>query len=462
MSSIPLVPQTVPRRSLGGDGPTMVGLALALFLSACGGSDDGTASTNDAGASGAAGTSPSSVCGEMNDHSWNGSWSPSDGEFPLSGLFDDEYFDGHPNAQGNPTPILPPGDWDWDDGNDDLANWRNFETNVGSFELLRDSLDRPFGWKFVANDPAGADFSGAAAYFQGSSGTDRLLLGPAGSIHSYGDGTLGDGPDVLTFCESYSLHFRTGGSSTGSARDDDLVVAGCDPNPDGTFDITTTTIHTGPGRDWVFVRDLDRAAIDLGNGADGRTDTLDPNDGDDLVVLRGNTHDFRVFGGNGSDTFVWFVDDNVQQTAWLGPNFFGGGGFDDALWDDEGIDRLVLAVADGSPIVTSTPTPPGSVLVRVTDGTFVDDPPTADDPFAHYCGECGTGPGGRKTVTVEYVSPDESVATGYFGLTSIEELQIGIGPAAVVYRIDDTTGAATPDATAKPFTPPEWPNGDCP
>jgi len=183
------------------------------------------------------------------------------------------------------------------------------------------------------------------------------------------DGTAGtggggtSGSDVLTFCESYSLHFRTGGSSTGSARNDDLVVAGCDPNPDRTFDITTTTIHTGPGRDRVFVRDLDRAAIDLGDGADGRTDTLDPNDGDDPVVLRGNTHDFRVFGGNGSGTFVWFVDDNVQQTAWFGPDFFGGGGFDDALWDDEGI---------------------------------------------------------------------------------------------------DTNGAGTPDATAKPFTPPEWPNGDCP
>lgn len=428
------------------------------------GGKDGSAGHETGGGSGSAGSAGSSgasdACAHRNEYSWNGSWLPADTDFPIDGLLDNEYFDGHPDAQGNPTPILPPGEWDWDDSNDDLANWRNFEQNIGAFELLRDDMDRPYGWQLAAVDASPIDFSGAAAYFHGSPGTDRLLLQP-GSIHSFGDGTLGDGPDVLTFCESYSLHFRTGGSSTGSLRDDDLVIAGCEPNPDGTFDVTTTTIHTGPGADWVFIRDLDRAAVDLGNGADGRTDAIDPNDGDDLVVLRGNTHDFRVFGGHGDDVFVWYVDDNVQTSAWLGPNFFGGGGIGDALWSDEGTDRLVLVIPPAD-VVNSTPTPPGSVLVRTTDGVFVDDAPTANDPFAHYCVECGTSPAGRKTVILEYVSADESVATGYFYLTGIERLQIGIGEQAKVYTIDDTNGTVIPEAGAAVLDPPAWPSGSCP
>ena len=422
------------------------------------------------GASGEAGTGGTQtggsgggdLCGNANTYAWDGSWAPEEADFPLSGLYDNKYYDGHADAQGDPTPILPPGSWDWDESSDDLANWRNFETNIGSFDALTDQEGRIFGWELVANDPAAVDFSGPAAYFEGSPGTERLLLGPQGSIHSYGEGNLGDGPDVLVFCRSYSLHFRTGASSTGASRDNDLVVGGCGPHADGSFDITTTTIHTGPGSDTVFIRDLDRAAVDLGNGGDGRTDTIDPDDGDDLVVLRGNTHDFRVFGGNGDDTFVWYVDDNVQTSAWLGPNFFGGGGIDDALWSDSGVDRLVLAIDAASLIVTETPTPPGSVLVRATDGTFVDDPPTADDPLAHYCVECGTGPGGRKSVTIEYVSSDETVKTGYFWITAIEELQIGVGPGARVYRIDDTTGNATLMDGAEPYEPPPWPSDGCP
>jgi len=402
------------------------------------------------------------VCGNANEYSWDGSWAPQGGDFPIDGLYDNEYFDGHADSHGEATPILPPGEWDWDDSNNDLANWRNFETNIGTFALLKDSGGNAFGWELVGNDPGAIDFSGPAAYFEGSAGTDRILLAPGGSIHSYGDGNLGDGPDILTFCESYSLHFRTGATSTGSQHDNDLVVAGCDPNPDGSFDITTTTIHTGPGADVVYVRDLDRAAVDLGNGADGRTDADDAGDGNDLVVLRGNTHDFRVFGGHGDDVFVWYVDDNVQTAAWLGPNFFGGGGWGEAVWSDGGTDRIVLAIDPSSPIVTSTPTPPGSVLVRATSGDLVDDTPTADDPFAHYCGECGSGPGGRKTVIIEYVSPDESVKTGYFFVTAIEELQIGIGAGAKVYRIDDVTGTASEDTGATAYEPPEWPGAGCP
>lgn len=422
--------------------------------SASGGSSANGGSTGKGGASGGSGSG--------NNYSWDGSWNPSDNEFPLPGLLDDFYFDGHPDEQNNPTPILPPGKWDWSDTNHDLANWRNFEKSIGSFEALVDAKGHQYGWKLIPVSPGAVDYSGPADYFEGSSGIDVLVIGANGTIGSFGNGNLGDGPDVLVFGKSHTLDFRTGASSRGSAHDNDLVVAGCGQNADGSFDVTTTTIHTGPGADRVFLRDVDRSAIDLGNGADGRTDTVDSNDGDDMVVLRGNTHDFRVFGGNGNDTFVWYPDDNVQTSAWLGPNFFGGGGWDSAVWQDSGVDRLVLAIPAEAPIVSATPTPNGSVLVRATDGSLKDDPPTASDPYAHYCAECGTGPGGRKTVIVEYNSASGAVKTGYFTITAIEELQIGVGAGARVYKVDDVTGAATLDSSAVPTTPPAWPDGDCP
>jgi hypothetical protein len=306
------------------------------------------------------------------------------------------------------------------------------------------------------------DYSGPAAYFEGSSGADWLELGPDGSVHSFAAGNLADGPDVLVFRSSWALDFRTGSTVTGSLRDDDLVVAGCGPNPDGSFDIETTTVHTGPGSDWVFVRDLSRAAVDLGNGGDGRTDATDGTDGDDLAVLRGNTHDFRVFGGFGNDLVIWYADDNVQTTTWLGPNFFGGGGHGDALWDDPGVDRLVLAVPDDTALVTTTPTPPGSVLVRATDGSLILDDPTQGDPFARYCVECGTGPGGEKTLILEYHSADGSVFTGYFYVTAFEELQLGVGPAARVFALDTVAGTATELPDAALTAPPDWPAHLCP
>ncbi len=394
-----------------------------------------------------------------NEYSWDGSWSPASGDFPLAGLLDDEYFDGH-LVQGQPSPILPPGQWDWDDDNDDLANWRNFSDNLGSFEQLLDAQQRHFGWRLVGHESS-VDYAGAAAYFEGSSGTDLMNLGADGAIHSFASGTLADGPDVLVFNRSWSLDFRTGSSLDGSARDNDLVIAGCDENPDGSFDVATSTIHTGPGRDWVFVRDIERAAIDLGNGAGGRTDTLDPADGDDLVVLRGNTLDFRVFGGAGDDVAVWYLDENVQTTLWLGPNFFGGGGWSDALWSDTGTDRLVLAIPVDTQLVTTTPTPPGGLLVKGTDGQFIEDTPTVNDPYAAYCIECGTSPNGRKTIIMEYSSADETVFTGYFYVTGFEQLQIGIGSQAIVYRLDDVAGSAELASDLLPYDPPSAPSSYC-
>ena len=416
--------------------------------------EDGAA--DDGGDAGPSGEWPT-----PNEWSWNGCWAPGDGDFPLDGLLDDEYFDGHAGRDGSPTPILPPGEWDWSDADDDLANWRNFDGNLGHFEMLRDGASRHYGWRLAGNAPDAVDYSGPAAYFEGSAGADWLDLGPDGTIHSFADGNLGEGPDVVVFHRSWSLDFRTGSSLTGGLHDDDLLVGGCGDNPDGSFDFETTTIHTGPGHDWAFVRDISRAAVDLGDGEGGRTDALDPLDGDDLLVLRGNTHDFRVMGGTGDDVAVWFVDDNVQPTTWLGPNFFGGGAWDTAIWDDAGTDRLVLAVPDDTPIVSVTPTPPGSLLVRATSGEFIQDDPTAADPFARYCVECGTGPGGRKTLILEYVASDEHVRTGYFFVTAFEELQVGVGDGARVYSLDDVAGSVSLPDGAVPTLPPAWPDDLC-
>lgn len=455
-----------------------IGLGAAVVAAGCGddatapgtdsgvrpGTDGGVAPGADAGPAGMFDGSvvpPHPVEGwpTPNEYSWNGSWTPT--SFPIDGLLDNEYFDMHVGRDGMPTPILPPGEWDYADADNDLANWRNFYGNHGDFQMLRDMAGNHFGWRMVPNMPDGADFGGAAAYFEGSSGPDIIDLGPGGHMNSYGQGNLANGPDVLVFNTSWSLDFRTGDSRRGGDHDDDLVVAGCSQHPDGAFDITTTTIHTGPGSDWVFIRDLSRAGIDAGNGDGGLTSVLDPLDGHDMVVFRGNTQDFRFSGGAGNDVAVWYVDDNVQTTPYLGPNFFGGGLWDAAVWGDPGTDRLVLAVPTTTTITTTTPTPMGAILVRPTDGVLVDDPPTASDPFAHYCVECGTGPGGRKTVILEYNSASGSVHTGYFFVTAMEELQVGVGPGARVYRIDDVAGALIEDATLTPFVPPSWPDEYC-
>lgn len=394
-----------------------------------------------------------------NVYSWDGLWVP---PFPLAGLLDNEYFDGHEGSEGA-TPILPPGQWDWQDDNNDLANWRNFKNNLGDFEMLRDGESNHYGWRLAGVNPGAIDYQGPAEYFEGSAGADLFNLGAQGKIHSFGSGDLGDGPDVLVFNESYSLDFRVGSTSGGHAHDNDLVVAGCQSRPDGSFGVITTSIHTGPGHDWVFVRDWSRSAIDLGMGADGRTDSIDPFDGDDLVVIRGNAHDFRVFGGQGNDTAVWFVDEVVQkeENKWLGPNFFGGAGVDDKVWGDNGTDRLVLAVDPSTPIVTETPTPPGSLLVLPTEGVYEIDEPTVGDPFAVYCVQCGQSDKGEKTVILEYNSPDDKIHTGYFWLTSFEELQVGVGDKARLYTIDATNGTVTEAPSLERTQVPVLPNDYC-
>ena len=398
-----------------------------------------------------------------NAWSWDGSWTLA--EYPFVGLFDDEYNDGHTIFDGTVTPVLPPGRWDWVDANDDIANWRNFSSSIGTFAPLVDGERRQFGWRLVPLRPTAVDYAAAAHYFEGTSGTDVLDLGRNGQLHSFTVGDLGDGPDVLVFDRAWSLDFRTGNSLRGAGRDNDLVIAGCTVDTGPVFDSEAATIHTGPGRDWIFARDFTGVAFDAGNGEGGVTSALDPADGGDLVVIRGAARDFRVFGGAGDDVVVWYLDENgAGDISFLGPNFFGGGGSGDAIWDTAGTDRLVFVIPPDTPFTTTTPTPPGSLLLRIwsgDDGTVKWDDPVYDDLYARYCISCGVGPQGQRTLQLEYRSADESVFTGWFWVTDFEELQLGLGPAARVYRLDQAAGRALEAPDLTPFDPPEVPAGYC-
>ncbi len=406
-----------------------------------------------------------------NAYAWDSSWVPA--AFPIPGLYDDEYGDGH-LVGGNATPILPPGRWDWNDADDDLANWRNFATNLGEFWRLKDGCDRHFGWRFVAKNPGAIDFAAAAEYFQGSAGADLLLLGQDGAIHSITGGT-GGGPDVLVFGVAYSLEYRTGATAdVNAANDDDLVVAGCTPDAGTGYPVYSMTVHTGPGRDWLFGRNIRSAALDAGNGDGGRTDVLDPLDGDDFGVIGGNIKDLRFFGGLGDDVLTWYLQEMNESTPYMGGDFFGGGGSGDAIWGDPGTDRLVLVVPPDTPVVDVPQEldQGGFVLVMrenasscLTDpGTTCDpvwDPQSAVDPYAKYCVTCGKGPLGQRTLFVQWVSPDRSINTGYVSVTAFEELQLGSGPDAKVYRLDQIAGKATLAPDLVPFLPPAYPYAWC-
>ena len=442
-----------------------VTLALLLFaLAGCesGGldPDDGGGDTDAGVTSADAGAADGEVVASVegfptgNDWSWNSSWTPGDAEFPIAGLLDDEYRDGHDG-----TPVLPPGDWDWADANDDLANWHNYETHLGTFEPLVDAMARQYGWRFVGVSDA-VEYLDAAGYFEGSSGVDYLHLGRHGAIVGLVQGDLREGPDVLIFDSSDRVDFRAGTTSDGGAHDDDLVIAGCNPNPDGSFDIIATQLSTGPGSDWVFARDLFDAAIDLGN-RDGRTDTLDATDGDDLAVIRGNASELRVFGGQGDDVFVWYVDDSAEVGLPLGARFFGGGGWGDALFSDNGHDRLVLAVPADTEMVDTSPPPAGALSVRPSDGGLVVDEATETYERARHCVECGLGASGERTFILEYTSADGATDSGLVYLTSVEELQVGVGEGARVFALDDYYGTATLASDATVFDPPEPPVEIC-
>lgn len=396
--------------------------------------------------------------GEANEYSWDGSWTPTE---ELEGLYDAIYFDGH-NVEGSPSPILPPGEWDWE-VTSELATWNGFSQQVGTFDLLSDDDALAFGWRLDRAVEEGVEVDAVMEYFHGSSGTDIIDLGPDSSISStgnpsYGDVVgFGDGPDMLRYRSGYSAAIRLGSSAAGAQQDNDLaLVGGNEGAATDTYNVITTAIHGGPGSDLVFVSNFERAAVDLGNGNDGRTDTLDPQDSADIVVIGRNARDFRVFGGRGDDTFVWLVDEvKVVAESWLGPNFFGGGGWGDALWSDEGTDRLVLGIPEDT-LVVSRPgdVVPGSLLIMVESAQeAVIDTPTEDDLYARYYVYAPASDEGRRTVTVQYLSADESVNTAYFYLTAVEEIQVGTSASAPVYLVDDTDGSYRHDDQLKPLSP---------
>lgn len=390
-----------------------------------------------------------------NAYSWDGSWAPLPGELPPPGLYDRVYFDGRP-VNGEPSPILPPGDWDYVDSETldvaPLGNYNSFTDRVATPVPLVDDDGRPYGWRFDSVNPGAMEIDFTADSYHGSSGADLWDTGPEGFIRFSADFNTGDGPDVLRVAACSASSVRTGSDLRGSLRDNDLVIVGDEgPRDLGDPAMRGATIHTGPGDDLVFVNNMEQAAIDLGNGAGGRTDTLDPTDGDDILVAGGNLRDCRIFGGNGDDLFVWYIDETGPTDRLLANSFFGAGGWAPAVWEDTGMDRLILVVPDDTE-VTSGPgsaTGDGTVEVGIRPGfpdTPVPDGPTEDNVFTRYYGIAGRSPeGNRQTVYISYRSASGHVDSGDILLTAVEELQIGIGPAAKVYRIDDVNGAAVLD-----------------
>jgi hypothetical protein len=191
---------------------------------------------------------------------------------------------------------------------------------------------------------------------------------------------------------------------------------------------------------------------------------IDPTDGNDTVIFRGNMLDFRFFGGNGNDTAVWYVDEVNQSSLWLGPNFFGGGGSGDAIWGDTGIDTLVLVIPTDTKIINITPKEPGELLVRVPQDypeTIEWDSPVFNDIYARYCVVCGISNTNKKTVFLEYNKKDGTVFTGYFFVTDFERLQLGVGSNATVYEFDNVNGTVTLNQYITKYTPPTFPQEYC-
>jgi hypothetical protein len=392
--------------------------------------------------------------GAANEYSWDGSWSPTPGDFPLAGLTDPD-----PTQQG-----LPPGHWGWDGvcdcaGNEGTAIYDNeFVAKGLDFEPLLDSAGRHFGWRLIDTDGGTTELDHRGDAFDGSDGVDLFdldVLQGTGPGENTPGINLGEGPDMLRYQTGWSADLRTGATDRGALFDNDLVILGSEEVLGANeYDIHGTTIHTGPGSDLVFVRNFGPAAIDLGNGASGRTDTLDEADGDDTAVVSGNARDFRIYGGYGNDTFIWYVDE-VDDDRFLGPSFYGGGGWGEAVWGDPGTDRLVLVVEPDIEIVRvrgDHDDNPGSLLSFVyADYAPSIDAPTEDDEFARYYGLAEVGPGGEHTVTISYRSPDGRVFTQDSYITAVEEIQLGVGDSARVYVVDQVSGQLIEDPTLHPL-----------
>lgn len=440
--------KTALKRWRGHGGGYLCGLILAAVVISCN-ADPKNADTNteqyeipDHHKTGA----PPPDSSAANGYSWDGSWAPTSSDFPVAGMMDETHDD------------LPPGKWGWDGscdcpGDERLDIYENEFVEKGlDFEPLMDRDGHIFGWRLIDTDGGGISLNHRLDNFEGSPGPDIIDLNPGGHLQTTGGINLGDGPDMLRYSTGWSTDLRTGADTRGALFDNDLVILGSESVlAMNEYDIYGTTIHTGPGSDLVFVRNFGPAAIDLGNGLSGRTDTMDEADGDDWVILQGNMRDFRIFGGYGNDVAVWYVDE-VLDDRWLGPSFYGGGGWGDALWSDSGTDRLVLPVDPTTEIVHARgdhDNNPGSMLIFVYDeyGESIDGP-TETDLYARYYGTAPVGPNGEHTLTLSYRSADGTVFTHDFYATGVEELQLGIGDSAVVYELDSVNGTAARSSAA--------------
>ncbi len=444
-----------------GSWPRVCSVVLAGALAACNSEetdqeeqDGGSPEQYEQLAHNETGPPPASTA-QANTYSWDGSWEPSPSEFPIAGMLDETHTE------------LPPGKWGWDNacdcpGDEGLSIYENEFVGKGlDFERLEDPEGHHFGWRLVDTDGGDTTLDHRGDNYDGTPGVDLFDLGTQGRLESTGPNeqspgiNLGDGPDMLRYGQGYGVDLRTGADERGALFDNDLVILGSDQVlATDEYEIEGTTIHTGPGSDLVLCRNLNAAALDLGNGLGGRTDTTDLADGDDLAVLAGNMRDFRIYGGFGDDTIVWFVDE-PRASGWLGPNFFGGGGWGDALFGDNGTDRLILAVDPNTEVVgvrSDHDDHPGSLLVFV-DPNYQEsiDEPTKDDPFARYYGTAPQGPDGQHTLTLSYRSADGSVFTHDFYATAFEELQLGTGDDAQVFRIDPVRGSLQPDSSLQPL-----------
>jgi hypothetical protein len=438
--------------------------ALSLcFFFACEGTDSSSLNQNgntggtnghmggNSGTSGSANQESHNGSGnwsEPNEYSWDGSWKPSPDSFPIQGMLDETHSQ------------LPPGKWGWDGscncpGDEGLAIYNNEFVEKGlDFKKLADTESRHFGWRLIGTNQAPMSLNHRGDNYEGTPGVDLFDLGSNGQLQGTGPSdtspgiNLGDGPDMLRYGLGWSVDMRVGDELRGSAQDNDLVILGTNKVLEtNEYDIKGTTIHTGPGSDLVFVRNFGPAAIDLGNGKSGRTDALDPGDGADMVVLEGNMRDFRIYGGSGNDTFVWYVE-QVRDSNWLGPNFFGGGGWGDALWKENGKDRLILVVDPNTEIFFERglhDKQPGSLLSMVYDPyNPTIDKPTENDPFARYYGTAPEGPHGERTITLSFRSKDGTVFTHDFYTTSVELIQLGLGDKARVFDVNQSTGELVP------------------
>jgi hypothetical protein len=419
-----------------------------------GGGGSGSGPGGGTGVAGGGGSAPPSdphldPAPGANTYSWDGSWTPSADDFPIEGMVDETHA------------TLPPGKWGWDNacdcpGDEGTAIYDNEYVGKGvELEQVQDDEGRLFGWRMISTGSGGIAFDHRADHFEGSTGVDIVDMNPDGEFLNSPGLDIGDGPDILRYSTGRGVDARTGSDTKGALRDNDLVILGSERQAGlNEYEIEGTTIHTGPGADLVFARNFGAAAVDLGNGQSGRTDAVDASDGDDVAVLQGNMRDFRVFGGNGSDTFIWYVDE-ANDDRWLGPAFFGCGGWGDAIWADDGTDRLVLVVP---PDTTIAPTRPehdgqmGSLLAFIyLDYEIKEDAPTVSDPFARYYSTVPDGPNGERTITLGYRSESGSVDTADFYITNVDEIQLGLGPDAVVYTVNHETGALTLDASLAPL-----------